>query len=331
VLLGRPWPVRLGAAVALVALPGFLLGMPFPSGLRALERIGARTLVPWVWGINGAMSVMASVAGIILAIEFGYTAVFLLGAPAMAGRHPGAALSGASGLSPDRVTNCNPRRATARKGWTPIGRSLIWGRFGPMRLLVPRPLESLAARIGVFVFAATRISALAVAGTSAYGLRAFLRSKIEQKIPASLSQVRDRLDLWYAQRSFDVQVFAQSATVVEGVSRLAEQARAIGRGRAVPVTAPSRRSIRRSSRSTPREPRSPWAPLAFRPKPCAVRRHRGAVSRVLEHRRRASSSCRGRCACCATGLATPMRCCAGRWRRCLEQRQAGVARTLVST
>jgi len=90
-----------------------------------------------------------------------------------------------------------------------------------MRLLAPRPLESLAARIGVFVFAATLISALAVAGTSAYGLRAFLRSKIEQKIPASVSQVRDRLDLWYAQRTFDVQVFAQSATVVEGLSRLA--------------------------------------------------------------------------------------------------------------
>jgi hypothetical protein len=79
-LLGSPWPVRLGAAVVLVALPGFLLGMPFPSGLRALELAGARALVPWVWGINGAMSVMASVSGIILAIEFGYTAVFLLGA-----------------------------------------------------------------------------------------------------------------------------------------------------------------------------------------------------------------------------------------------------------
>jgi diguanylate cyclase (GGDEF)-like protein len=93
-----------------------------------------------------------------------------------------------------------------------------------MRLLVPRPLQSLAARIGVFVFAATLISALAVAVTSAYGLRAFLRSKIEQRLPASLLQVRDRLDLWYAQRSFDVEVFAQSATVVEGVSRLAGRA-----------------------------------------------------------------------------------------------------------
>jgi SAM-dependent methyltransferase len=79
-LLGSPFAVRLLASVALVALPGFLLGMPFPSGIRALELAGRPGLVPWVWGINGAMSVMASVSAIILAIEVGYTAVFLLGA-----------------------------------------------------------------------------------------------------------------------------------------------------------------------------------------------------------------------------------------------------------
>ena len=79
-LLGSPFAVRLVGSVALVAVPGFLLGMPFPSGIRALELAGERGLVPWVWGINGAMSVMASVTAIILAIELGYTAVFLLGA-----------------------------------------------------------------------------------------------------------------------------------------------------------------------------------------------------------------------------------------------------------
>jgi spermidine synthase len=79
-LLGSAFGVRLAGSVALVALPGFLLGMPFPSGIRALEGLGRRGLVPWVWGLNGAMSVMASVSAIILAIELGYTAVFLLGA-----------------------------------------------------------------------------------------------------------------------------------------------------------------------------------------------------------------------------------------------------------
>jgi diguanylate cyclase (GGDEF)-like protein len=96
-------------------------------------------------------------------------------------------------------------------------------------LLTPRPLQSLAARIGVFVFVASLTSAFAVAGTSAYGVRAFLRSKIEQKIPATLLQLRDRMDLWYAQRAFDVEVFARSATVVDGVSRLAGPKGARGR------------------------------------------------------------------------------------------------------
>lgn len=79
-LLGSSFAVRLASAVALVALPGFLLGMPFPSGIRALESAGRQGLVPWVWGINGAMSVLASVSAIIVAMELGYTAVFLLGA-----------------------------------------------------------------------------------------------------------------------------------------------------------------------------------------------------------------------------------------------------------
>jgi diguanylate cyclase (GGDEF)-like protein len=79
--------------------------------------------------------------------------------------------------------------------------------------------QSLAARVSFFVFAATLTSALAVAWTSAYALRAFLRSKVEQKIPAAVMQMRDRLDLWYAQRTLDVQVFARSAIVVDGLAR----------------------------------------------------------------------------------------------------------------
>ena len=36
-------------------------------------------LVPWVWAINGAMSVVASVGAILLAIQFGYVVVFATG------------------------------------------------------------------------------------------------------------------------------------------------------------------------------------------------------------------------------------------------------------
>jgi diguanylate cyclase (GGDEF)-like protein len=85
--------------------------------------------------------------------------------------------------------------------------------------------KSLAARVSSFVFAATLISALAVAWTSAQALRAFLRSKVEQKIPATVEQVRDRLDLWYAQRLLDVQVFARSAIVVDDLTLVARSGR----------------------------------------------------------------------------------------------------------
>jgi len=78
-ILGAPFPARLATAVGIVALPAYLMGMPFPSGIRALEGRGGGAMVPWVWGVNGAMSVLASVGGIILAIQFGYTAVFLVG------------------------------------------------------------------------------------------------------------------------------------------------------------------------------------------------------------------------------------------------------------
>jgi diguanylate cyclase (GGDEF)-like protein len=80
--------------------------------------------------------------------------------------------------------------------------------------------QSLAARVSFFVFAATLTSALAVAGTSAFALRAFLRSKVEQRLPAEVAQLRERLDLWYSQRSLDVQVFARSAVMVDGLARL---------------------------------------------------------------------------------------------------------------
>jgi hypothetical protein len=78
-LLGSAPGIRFAAAVIVVAIPAFLLGMPFPCGIRLLEGKARGTLIPWVWGINGAMSVLASVSAIILAIQFGYTVVFLLG------------------------------------------------------------------------------------------------------------------------------------------------------------------------------------------------------------------------------------------------------------
>ncbi|MGD1996890.1 MAG: hypothetical protein PVH62_08970, partial [Anaerolineae bacterium] len=70
-------PARLGMTVALLAPLGFLMGMPFPLGMRwaGAHRPG---VVPWLWGINGVMSVLGSALGTALAIHFGFRIVLLI-------------------------------------------------------------------------------------------------------------------------------------------------------------------------------------------------------------------------------------------------------------
>ncbi len=76
--LGGSWPLGLKLTAALVAIAplAFLLGMPFPLGLR---RVAAtrRELVPWAWGVNGWASVLAAVLATLVAVHFGFTAVVL--------------------------------------------------------------------------------------------------------------------------------------------------------------------------------------------------------------------------------------------------------------
>lgn len=57
------------SAVILVPL-GFLMGMPFPTGLKLLSHSGGAT-VEWAWALNAAASVLGSVAAMIIAIHFG--------------------------------------------------------------------------------------------------------------------------------------------------------------------------------------------------------------------------------------------------------------------
>jgi len=53
---------------------GFIIGIPFPLGIRRLTR-GNDDLIAWSWGINGGLSVIGAVLAMILAAEFGYTFV----------------------------------------------------------------------------------------------------------------------------------------------------------------------------------------------------------------------------------------------------------------
>jgi hypothetical protein len=72
-------PVRVAASVLLLWPIGFLMGMPFPLGVRAAAGAGRGDLTPWLWAVNGATSVFASVLAIAVALSWGISTSFWLG------------------------------------------------------------------------------------------------------------------------------------------------------------------------------------------------------------------------------------------------------------
>ena len=76
-------PLELGAriavAIALIVPLGLVMGMPFPQGLRQTGQ-GALPPPPFYWGLNGVMSVIGSVATVLIALVFGFRVAMLMGA-----------------------------------------------------------------------------------------------------------------------------------------------------------------------------------------------------------------------------------------------------------
>jgi hypothetical protein len=71
-------PFRVALTVLLVAPVGFVMGMPFPMGLRHVVRLSP-ALVSWAWAVNGGMSVLGSVLAVIASMTAGFTASLTLG------------------------------------------------------------------------------------------------------------------------------------------------------------------------------------------------------------------------------------------------------------
>jgi hypothetical protein len=71
--------VRIAVSVAILSPLGFFMGMAFPIGMRRALR-EKPSLAPWLWGVNGAASVCASVAAVVIAIGAGISAAFWTGA-----------------------------------------------------------------------------------------------------------------------------------------------------------------------------------------------------------------------------------------------------------
>lgn len=77
--IGLPVFWKIAITILLIGPLAFLMGLPFPSGLRLLARKND-TLVPWAWGVNGCLSVISAPLATIVAVEAGFTAVMLVGA-----------------------------------------------------------------------------------------------------------------------------------------------------------------------------------------------------------------------------------------------------------
>lgn len=69
---------RIMIAGALLFPAGTFMGMAFPLGIR-LSSTRLPALMPWFWGINGGMTVCASVAAVAISLNFGISAVYWIG------------------------------------------------------------------------------------------------------------------------------------------------------------------------------------------------------------------------------------------------------------
>ncbi|HSY91409.1 MAG TPA: hypothetical protein VK812_08555 [Candidatus Binatus sp.] len=91
-LVGMDFGDRLVVSGVLLIPLGFVMGMPFPTGLRALAALPAPEFpagdsasdnaVEWAWAMNAAASVLGSVSAMVIAIQFGLTVTLACGAAA---------------------------------------------------------------------------------------------------------------------------------------------------------------------------------------------------------------------------------------------------------
>ncbi len=77
--LGMALPIRIAIAAALIFPLGFVMGIPFPSGLVQTSKENP-DLVPWAWGINSSASVMAAILCVPLAMSTDFSTVFIVSA-----------------------------------------------------------------------------------------------------------------------------------------------------------------------------------------------------------------------------------------------------------
>ncbi len=78
-LLAYGLPIRATACFVLLSPFGFLLGIPFPTAIQLLKQNNLVKYIPWMYGVNGIMSVLGSVLAVVVSMIWGFTLSFFAG------------------------------------------------------------------------------------------------------------------------------------------------------------------------------------------------------------------------------------------------------------
>ena len=82
-LIGAPFTLKLLVSAVVLAPLAFIMGTPFPVGLKAISgHQDKKNCIEWAWAMNAAASVLGSVLAIVIAIQFGLNVTLLCGAAA---------------------------------------------------------------------------------------------------------------------------------------------------------------------------------------------------------------------------------------------------------
>ena len=76
--VGLPLPVKMAVTAMMIFPAGFVMGVPFPSGLKRLEQWHPPSL-RWAWSLNAASSVLGSVGALVCSIYLGLVQTLLVG------------------------------------------------------------------------------------------------------------------------------------------------------------------------------------------------------------------------------------------------------------
>lgn len=76
-LMAYPFYIRIILCILILAPMGFLMGAPFPMGIRLTSKVSS-DLIPWAWSINGFSSVVSSILATIFAISWGFNIVLMM-------------------------------------------------------------------------------------------------------------------------------------------------------------------------------------------------------------------------------------------------------------